>query len=308
MDAVIVEAAINGTTTKERNPHTPRQPDEIASVAQACFEAGAAIVHNHVDVVMVPGEESAARYLEGWAPVLAARPDALIYPTTNFGPGVDGAYAHMEPLAATGHLQIGIIDPGSVNLGGVGDDRLPAAPGFVYANSFGDIRYQAALCDRLQLGPSMAIFEPGWLRTALAFWRAGRLPRGAMVKLYFGGDNGYPTSGSAGGGAPFGLPPTERALDAYCELLEGCDLAWSVAVIGGDLLGSPVARRALERGAHLHVGLEDFAGDHTPSNEELVAQAVALCAEVGRPVATCDEAAAILDLPRRPVPAPAGTK
>jgi len=39
-----------------------------------------------------------------------------------------------------------------------------------------------------------------------------------------------------------------------------------------------------------------------------VAQAVALCAEVGRPVATCDEAAAILDLPRRPVPAPAATK
>jgi uncharacterized protein (DUF849 family) len=308
MDAVIVEAAINGTTTKERNPHTPRQPDEIAAVALACLEAGAAIVHNHVDVVMVPGEEAAARYLEGWAPVLAARPDALIYPTTNFGPGVEGAYAHMEPLAATGHLRIGIVDPGSVNLGGVADDRLPAAPGFVYANSFGDIRYQAALCDRLQLGPSMAIFEPGWLRTALAFWRAGRLPRGAMVKLYFGGDAGYPTTGSSGGGAPFGLPPTAHALDAYCELLDGCDLAWSVAVIGGDLLGSPVARLALERGAHLHVGLEDFAGDRTPSNEELVAQAVALCAEVGRPVATCDEAAAILDLPRRSADAPAAVQ
>jgi 3-keto-5-aminohexanoate cleavage enzyme len=297
-DAVIIEAAINGTTTKDRNPHVPREPDEIAKDAMVCLEAGAAIVHNHADRVMVPGDEAAARYLEGWAPVIAARPDALLYPTTNFGPGVEGAYAHMEPLAATGQLRIGIVDPGSVNLGGTDADHLPAAPGFVYANSFGDIHYQADLCERLSIGPSMAIFEPGWLRAALAWRQAGRLPRGAMVKLYFGGENGYPTSGSERGGAPFGLPPTVRALDAYCELLEGCDLPWSVAVIGGDLLASPVARLALERGAHLHVGLEDFAGSRTPTNEELVAEAVSLCDAVGRPVASCDEAAAILELPR----------
>jgi uncharacterized protein (DUF849 family) len=297
-DAVIVEAAINGTTTKERNPHVPRLPAEIAEDALACFAAGASVVHNHADVVMVPGAQAAARYLEGWDPVFAARPDALVYPTTNFGPGVEGAYAHMEPLAETGKVCIGIVDPGSVNLGGVADDGLPAAPGFVYANSFGDIRYQAELCRRLRLGPSMAIFEPGWLRTARSWQQAGRLPRGAMVKLYFGGDHGYPTTGSERGGARFGLPPTLRALDAYCELLEDSDLAWSVAVIGGDLLASPVARAALERGAHLHVGLEDFAGDRTPTNLELVREAVALCADVGRPVATCAEAAAILDLPR----------
>ncbi len=300
---VIVEAAINGATPKERNPNTPRLPDEIAADALACLEAGAAIVHNHVDVIAVPGEESAARYLEGWKPVLAERPDALIYPTTNFGPGVEGAYSHMAPLAASGWLRIGIIDPGSVNLGGCADDGLPAAPGFVYANSFGDIRHQAALCEELRLGPSMAIFEPGWLRTALLYWRAGRLPQGAMIKLYFGGDAGYASGNAPRTGAAFGLPPTLTALDAYCELLEGCDLPWSVAVIGGDLFESDVARVALERGAHLHVGLEDFGGSRTPMNVELVQQAVELCAASGRPVATPDEAAAILNLPReRPTP------
>src|SRR5207244_7082353 len=114
----------------------------------------------------VPGEESAERYLEGWRPVFAERRDALIYPTTNFGPGVEGAYSHMAPLAASGWLRIGIIDPGSVNLGGSADDGLPAAPGFADANAYGDIRHQAAVCAGLRLGPSMAIFEPGWLRTA----------------------------------------------------------------------------------------------------------------------------------------------
>jgi len=297
---VIIEAAINGTTTKERNPNAPRLPDEIAADALACLAAGAAVVHNHVDVVAVPGEESAARYLEGWRPVFDERPDALLYPTTNFGPGVEGAYSHMAPLAATGWLRIGIIDPGSVNLGGVDADGLPAAPGFVYANSFGDIRHQAAVCAGSRLGPSMAIFEPGWLRTALTWHRAGRLPQGAMVKLYFGGDAGYITSvAQQHGGAPFGLPPTEKALDAYAELLEGCDLPWSVAVIGGDLFDTPVARLALERGAHLHVGLEDYAGPEQPTNRELVERAVALCGEIGRSVATCDEASALMNLPRR---------
>ena len=58
-----------------------------------------------------------------------------------------------------------------------------------------------------------------------------------------------------------------------------------------------LARLALERGGHLRVGLEDFAGARRPSNAELVREAVELAAAVGRPVASCAEAAAILDLP-----------
>jgi uncharacterized protein (DUF849 family) len=282
----------------------PREPAEIAADAIACFEAGAAIVHNHVDLVYVSGDAAAARYIQGWGPVLATRPDALLYPTTNAGPGVEGAYAHIGPLARAG-LRIGIIESGSVNLGGLDADGLPAAPGFVYANPYGDIHYQARVCAEHHLGPSMAIFEPGWLRTALCLWNAGRLPEGAMLKLYFGGEAGYLSSPEEPRrGATFGLPPTERALDAYCEMLEGCTLPWSVAVVGGDLLATPVARLALDRGAHLHVGLEDHAGPSTPTNAELVRQAVGLCEEAGRPVASPGETAKILRLPEPSTPSP----
>jgi 3-keto-5-aminohexanoate cleavage enzyme len=298
-EPVIIEAAINGITTKERNPHTPRLPDEIAADALRCFEAGAAIVHNHIDVFMVEGDVAAERYLEGWRPVLAERPDALLYPTTNAGPGVEGAYAHIAPLAASGSLRISLCDPGSVNLGGLDADGLPAG-GIVYSNSFDDIRYQLELSAEHRLGPSMAIYEPGFLRTALLWWRAGRLPAGAMIKLYFGGDGGYLVTEH--GGAPFGLPPTAAALDAYLEMVAGCDVPWSVAVFGGDVVGSGLARLALERGGHLHVGLEDSPGDRGQSNEELVAEAVALAAEVGRPIASCADAAEILRLPDRARP------
>jgi uncharacterized protein (DUF849 family) len=75
-------------------------------------------------------------------------------------------------------------------------------------------------------------------------------------------------------------------------------LAWSVAVPGGDVGATPLARLAIERGGHVRVGLEDFAGPRQPSNAELVREIVAIAREVGRPVATCDQAREILGLRR----------
>ncbi|OBK57618.1 hypothetical protein A5656_17520 [Mycobacterium gordonae] len=111
-----------------------------------------------------------------------------------------------------------------------------------------------------------------------------------MIKLYFSTESGYL-------GAPFGLPPTERALDAYLEILDGCDIPWAVSVVGGDLCASPMARLALERGGHLHLGLEFYRGDRTPTNVGLVTEAVRLCEKFGRAVAGPGEAARILGLP-----------
>jgi uncharacterized protein (DUF849 family) len=256
----------------------PRLPDELVADALACLDAGAAIVHTHSDEPTAPPERAAQRYLEHFAPVLARRPDALLYPTVGFLPTVEASFGHFEPLVASCGLRIGIVDPGSVNLGG-----------FAYVNTPAAIRHMVELCARLGLGPSVAIFEPGFLRHVLRIFRAGRLPRGALLKLYLGGE---------AGGLDFGLPPTPRMLDVYLELLGDCPLPWSVAAVGGDVFAHGLARHALERGGHLHLGLEDYAGPRQPTNLELLHEAVSLCRELGRPVASCAEAAKLLDLPR----------
>lgn len=285
---VIIEVAINGGTSKEQNPNVPKAPEEIAVDALACFAAGAAIVHNHAAMTGDP-EAIADSYRAGWAPVLAERPDALLYPTVAFGAGginVD----HLRPLAADPGLRIGVFDPGSVNLGGRGPDGLPAG-GFVYANDFDATAAAMALHDELGLGPSFAVYEPGFLRTILAWWEVGRLPAGSMVKFYLSTDRGLL-------GAPFGLPPTRQALEMYLAMLGDCPVPWAVSVVGGDVVASGLAEAAVELGGHLHLGLEFFAGDRTPTNVELVEEAVAVCDRLGAPVATCAEAAAILGLPR----------
>ena len=287
-DPVIIEAAINGQTTVEQNPTVPKTPQQIAEQALACYAAGAAIIHNHNDQIGLGTDASTARYLEGWRLVWAERPEALIYPTINV---VDGKtnYDHLELLAAEG-LRIGICDPGSVNLGGM-SSRGPSG-GFVYANSFDVIGATFDLHTRCGLGPSLAIYEPGFLRTVVAFQRAGRLSPGSMVKLYFSTDQGLM-------GAPFGLPPTPTALDAYLEILDGTGLPWAVSVVGGDVSASEIATLAIERGGHLHLGLEFYGGERTPTNVELVTEAVDLVRSLGRQPATTAETIALLGLPER---------
>ncbi|HTQ19878.1 3-keto-5-aminohexanoate cleavage protein [Mycobacterium sp.] len=293
MSPVIIECAINGVTSKATNPHVPVEPPEITADALACISAGAAIIHNHIDLYGVSVERAAERYLEAWRPILAARPDALLYPTIHFGEGFSISYEHLIPLAAAG-IRVGLTDPGSVNLGGTDADGIPAG-NLVYSNSFQTISRAFDICREAKLGPSLAIYEPGFLRTTLAWWRAGKLPQGAMIKLYFSTEDGYL-------GAPFGLPPTQRALDAYLELLDGCDIPWAVSVVGGDLGTHPMAKLALERGGHLHLGLEFYRGDRNPTNVELVTEAANLCKQLGRAAATPDEAAQILGLPSAPNP------
>lgn len=291
---VIIEAAINGATSKKRNPNVPLDPAEIVRDTLRCLDAGASVIHAHNSDFRLLGKAAAEEYLEAWRPILAERPDTLWYPTLASAPDAAQMLEHVEILAHELPLRIGAVDPGSTNLGRPGPDGLPV--GAVYANGYADIRTSFDLCERLRLGPSLAIYEPGFLRTALAYWRAGRLPAGSMVKLYFGGDHGMFATGP---GVSFGLPPTPSALDAYLDMLEGTDLPWSVSVWGGDLIGTPVARLALERGGHLHVGLEEHFGDRKPTNEELVREAADLAAKVGRPVATIADAERIISLPPR---------
>jgi uncharacterized protein (DUF849 family) len=289
---VILEVAANGVTTRTQNPAVPREPKEIAEDALACFAAGAAIVHTHTHEPALPPAEGAALYLEAYRPILAQRPDALLYPTVAPGRTIAERYGHTALLAEAGAIRCGALDTGSVNLGAALPDGWPLPMDYVYTNSPNDIRAMAKVCLEQRLGPSVAVFEPGFLRVVLAAEKRGALPPGTLVKLYFS------AGGYLGSGEPiFGAPPIREALDLYLAMLKGSKLPWAVAVIGGSLLDSEIVRPALERGGHLRVGIEDFFT--AKSNADEVRRASALCREVGRPLATSREAAAILALPVR---------
>jgi uncharacterized protein (DUF849 family) len=289
---VVLEVALNGVTKKAQNPSAPESHAEIAADALACFAAGAAIVHTHTTRPSPTPQACAEDYLAAYRPVLAAKPDAILYPTVGFGVEGLGRYDHAALLAEAGAIRCAVLDPGSVNLGASGADGWPRPMDFVYVNSPNDVRHMAEICRKRGLGPSIAIFEPGWLRVVLAMQRAGTLPPGALVKLYFAA-GGYLT----GGEPSFSAPPIPEAFEMYMAMLRGSQLSWAVAVLGGGIFDTPIAELAVQRGGHLRVGLEDFAG--AQSNVDEVRRARALCEKHGRRLATCAEAERLLGIPAR---------
>jgi uncharacterized protein (DUF849 family) len=287
---VIIEAALNGGTTKRTNARVPRSIDEIVADGIACLDAGASIIHHHNDepVLGGTGEHSPSPYAAIWRRIRVRHPDAIFYPTMAGGGAdisIERRYAHIEALAATDLLDLGLVDPGTTNIGRFDADGVPRAESLVYQNTYADSVYMIETCRRLRLGSSISIFEPGFVRVVAGYLSAGRLPPGAFVKFYFGGPR-----------AGFGLPPTRTALDAYLEMLREWQLPWLVSIQGGDLIAATeFARYVIERGGHLQVGLEPNP-DRIRGNVELVSAAVQLCHELGRQPASCVQAREILGL------------
>jgi 3-keto-5-aminohexanoate cleavage enzyme len=284
---LVIEVALNGMTPKAHNPHVPRTPREIAADACACLEAGASIVHHHNDEGLGEAQHASFPYAQAWREILHHEPDAILYPTMGGGGVHTDArerYTHVVELAEAGLLRMALIDPGSLSLGVLDREGLPAPIDLVYQNTFADVRTMADLCLEHGLAAHVSIFEPGFLRVALACIEGGRFPP-PKISLYFGGAM-----------LPFGLPPTSASLDAYQAMLKGTGLPWMVAVLGGDVRTS-LAEEVIQRGGHVRVGLEDFAGEATPSNAELVVEIAELARALGRPIATCKQAAEIFGVP-----------
>jgi 3-keto-5-aminohexanoate cleavage enzyme len=295
-EPVILEVALS--TRPDRNPHAPRTLEEATEQGLACMEAGASIVHMHLPDLKVTATEAAEQYLQCFRPWLERDPDVLALPTNGWGELLEEKFGHQFLLHDAGALRLAFVDPGATVFGWPDSDGAPAPDGYVYAFNYDAMSYAIDEGMARGMGMHFAVFEPGWLRNVTAYWRAGRLSAGSFVKFYFGGPYGVLARGA---GVTFGLPPTLTGLAAYREILEleGCPLPWFSAVVGGDLIESPIARATLEQGGHLRVGLEDHAGDRTPSNLELTCEVVALCQEVGRPVATPAQTIEILGLPAR---------
>jgi 3-keto-5-aminohexanoate cleavage enzyme len=102
-------------------------------------------------------------------------------------------------------------------------------------------------------------------------------------------------------GVPGGIPGSVKNLLLMVESIpEGC--TWSVAGVGRAQL--PLAAAAIIMGGHVRVGLEDniyYTKGVPASNEMLVARVARLAKELGREVATPDEARRILRFHERSI-------
>src|ERR1700719_7786 len=123
---VIITLAINGETSKKRNPHVPHKPEEIAADAVACFGAGVAVLHNHMGDINLTGPAAAERYALAWAPIREAVPDAILCPTTQQAPDLDERLNFLGPAKKAG-ARLASIARGGETCVTSGEDGLPSA-------------------------------------------------------------------------------------------------------------------------------------------------------------------------------------
>ena len=284
----VIEAAVNGMTTREQNPHVPRTVDEIVDDGLRCLDAGASVVHHHNDEPNFGGatRHCAGPYIDAWTRLRAARPGVLLHPTmagATADSTVEERFAHVAELYDAGLAPVATCDAGTLALAIPTPNGLRSLPE-TFGNPAADVDWILRWCREREVPVHISIFEPGFLRLVLAHHEAGTLPSAVKIQLYLGGDRML-----------FGLPATPGGLAAYLAMLDGTGLPWMAAVFGGDVMAGGIAALAVERGGHVRVGLEDHhAPPRTPTNEELVSEVAALCRAAGRRPATVEEAAGLL--------------
>src|SRR4051812_30211184 len=124
-EPVIIEAALNGITSRGRNANVPITPAELARDAVACVDEGATIVHAHAHNFGAPVDELVGAYAECFAPVLDARPGTILYPTIGGGSTSAERFHHVVGLATGGPIPAAFPGPRSGDPGGGGGAGPP---------------------------------------------------------------------------------------------------------------------------------------------------------------------------------------
>jgi 3-keto-5-aminohexanoate cleavage enzyme len=272
VDKLIITVAPTGNVpTKERNPHLPVTLEEIAETAVRCRQAGASLIHVHArDAMGKPTLD----------PAVFARIHQLVTECTDLVVQIStGGRAGMDTEARAAAVRLLRPEMASLTTGSMN------FPDRIYANSFDVIEHLAVAMKEAGTKPEMEIFEAGMIANALMLVDKGL----ATPPLHF--DFVLASRGS--------LPATPKNLLFLSESIPP-GATWTVAAVGRWQL--PMATMAIVMGGHVRVGLEDniyYRKGEVATNEQLVARVARIAAELGRPVATPDEAREILGLTGR---------
>jgi 3-keto-5-aminohexanoate cleavage enzyme len=292
--AVVVEAALNGGRIRAENEAVPYTAAELAAEAKRCADQGATVFHVHARADDGGWTVDPPRYAEVLAELRESVPHGLVSITSIRPEGVrvDEILTLLATLAGDPATKPDMI---SVNLGHFVAWE-PVVGGLVrrtthYPNAYEDITRLLAACTAHGIRPELGVMDLGFVSNAVTLRDDGVLPE----RPWFLIELDSPAYGS-------GVQVAPSTVANYDALVAPMRQHFSVsrwAVHGQGVAGYAVLERALVDGGHVRVGFEDAV--HLPdgrlarSNAELVKWAVETVHEVGRPLATVEEARVMTD-------------
>ena len=262
---------------------SPYTPAEIGEEARRAAEAGAAIVHIHARTPEGGPDWSVDTFREIFHEV-RARTDVII----NFSTGAVGVpreerIAHIRELRP----EMAALNMGSMNYALYSKRRKEFLLDHIFANPFTDIRFFLEAMNEAGVRPEMECFDSGHIGNTAPLIDLGTLRPPYQFSLVMGVLGGIPAS-------------TRNLVHQVDSLPEGSH--WQV--IGISLNQWALAAAAITLGGNVRVGLEDNfyleEGRMAGSNGELVEKAALLCRQLGRPVASIEQAREQLGLEREP--------
>lgn len=272
MEKLIITAAISGAeVTKEHNPAVPYTVEEVQREAKLAYDAGASIIHLHVREDDGTPTQDKARFKECIDAILEVCPDAIIQPSTGGAVGM----SDLERLQPTElNPEMATLDCGTCNFGG--DE--------IFENSENTIKNFGKIMIERGVKPEIEVFDKGMIDYAIRFNKEGYIKSPMHFDFVLGVQ----------------IAATVRDLSFMVDSIPQGS-TWTVAGIGRHEF--PLAAVAIAMGGHVRVGLEDNIyierGRLAKSNGELVEKVVRLAKELGRKIATPDEARQILSIEKR---------
>jgi uncharacterized protein (DUF849 family) len=282
-NSVVISAALTGVlATRDLCPAIPYTPNEIGEEARRAADAGAAIVHIHAR-----NPEGGPEWrVETFAEILSevgSRTDVIVnFSTGAIGIPVEQRIAHIRELKP----DIGALNMGSMNYAIYSEKKKTFYHDHVFANPFKDIQFFLEAMNEAGVRPELECFDTGHIANTGPLIDMGVLKPPYQFSLIMG--------------VLGGIPGTTRHLANQVETLpEGSH--WQVIGIG--LKQWPLVAAAITMGGNVRVGLEDNfyveEGRMANSNGELVEKASRLAHDLGREVASTEEARTILGLEKR---------
>jgi 3-keto-5-aminohexanoate cleavage enzyme len=288
---VIICCACNGGMQgQEYNAAIPEAPAEIAASVGAAYEAGAAMVHVHArNPEYLPGPaKRAVDWQEVNDRIRERCPDIIINNTTGGGPGMTDeerlASLDVRPEMASLNL---VPDMSRFTLKERAAPLRDPRPPFEYDDcwpvSYKLVTWFATEMKKRRIKPELETYHPGGAWVIRDLIRQGLVEKPYWIQTVMG----YQTSS---------YPTVQHVLDMLRDFPD--DTVWLCSGIGPFQL--PMTTLALLLGGHVRVGLEDNIyyrrGELARGNAQLVERAVRLARELGREVATPQQARETLGL------------
>jgi len=266
MEKLIVTVAPTGSVpARKDNPSLPLTPEEIGRDVYECFRAGASVVHIHARKNGMPTSDVSA--FSEIVSEIKERCDVIIQISTG-GRGREG-----EERASGLALkpEMASLTCGSVNF-----------PTIAYVNEPSLIEFLSERMRNLGIKPEIEVFDTSMIQNAITLQEKGLIAPPLHFNFVLG------LRGA--------LPATPKNL---LHLVESIPLGSTWTVSGIERHQLPMNVLSIIMGGHVRVGLEDniyYAKDTLATNVMLVQRIVRVAREVGREVATPQEARRILNL------------